>query len=46
MKIALDSRALYQSIAKDKYQIANLETLIEMIAEKLDGRERRPGNQR
>ena len=36
VKIALDARALNQSIAKDKYQLPNLENLIDMIAEKLD----------
>ena len=36
VKIALDARALNQSIAKDKYQMPNLDNLIDMIAEKLD----------
>ena len=36
VKIALDARALNESIAKDKYQMPNLENLIDMIAEKLD----------
>ena len=36
VKIALDARALNQSIAKDKYQMPILENLIDMIAEKLD----------
>ena len=39
MKIALDTRALSQSIAKDKYQMPNLDNLIDMIAEKLDKKE-------
>ena len=39
MKIALDARALNQSIAKDKYQMPNLDNLIDMIAEKLDKKE-------
>ena len=40
MKFALDARALNQSIAKTKYQVPNLENLIDMIAEKLDKEER------
>ena len=39
VKIVLDARALNQSIAKDKYQIPNLDNLIDMIAEKLDKKE-------
>ena len=39
MKVALDARALNQSIAKDKYQLPNLDSLIDMIAEKLDEKE-------
>ena len=39
VKIALDARALNESIAKDKYQMPNLENLIDMIAEKLDKEE-------
>ena len=39
MKIALDARALNQSIAKDKYQTPNLENINDMIAEKLDRKE-------
>ena len=39
VKIALDARALNQSIAKDKYQMPNLENLFDMIAEKLDKEE-------
>ena len=36
VKIALDARALNVSIAKDKYQMPNLDSLIDTIAEKLD----------
>ena len=36
VKIALDARALNESIAKDKYQMPNLDNLIDLIAEKLD----------
>ena len=36
VKIALDARALTESIAKDKYQMPNLDNLIDLIAEKLD----------
>ena len=36
VKIALDSRALNQAIEKDKYQMPNLENLLDMVAEKLD----------
>ena len=32
----MDARALNESIAKDKYQMPNLEILIDMIAQKLD----------
>ena len=39
MKIALDARALNQSIAKDKYQMPNLDNLIDMIAEELEKNE-------
>ena len=38
-KIALDARALNNSIAKDKYQVPNLENLMDKIAEKSDGKE-------
>ena len=34
-KIALDARALSESVAKDKYQMPNLDNLIDLIAEKL-----------
>ena len=40
VKIALDARALNQSIAKDKYQMPNLDNLIDMIAEELEKNER------
>ena len=43
VKIALDARALNESIAKDKYQIPNLDNLIDMIAEELEKSEGRPG---
>ena len=36
VKIALDARALNQSLAKPKYKMSNLDNLIDMIAEKLD----------
>ena len=36
VKIALDARALNQAIDKDKYQMPNLENLLDMVAEKLD----------
>ena len=36
VKIALDARALNESIAKDKYQMPNLDNLIDMIAEELE----------
>ena len=39
VKIALDARALNQSLAKDKYQMPNPDNLIDMIAEKLDEKE-------
>ena len=39
VKIALDAGALNNSIAKDKYQMPNLENLMDMIAEKIDGKE-------
>ena len=38
-KIALDARALYQPIAKDKYQMPNLDSFIDLIAEKQDEKE-------
>ena len=36
VKIALDARALNRAIDKDKYQLPNLENLLDMVAEKLD----------
>ena len=36
VKIALNARALNVSLAEDKYQMPNLDTLIDSIAEKLD----------
>ena len=39
VKIALDARALNQSIAKDKYQMPNLDNLFDMIAEELEKNE-------
>ena len=39
VNIAPDARALNQSIAKDKYQMPNLNNLIDVIAEKLDQKE-------
>ena len=39
MKIALDARALNQAIDKDKYQMPNLDNLLDMVAEKLDTEE-------
>ena len=39
VKIALDARALNESIAKNKYQMPNLENLMDMIAEKIEGQE-------
>ena len=39
VKIALDARALNQSIAEDEYQLPNLENLLDMVAEKIEGEE-------
>ena len=39
VKIALYARALNDSIAKDKYQMPNLENLMDMVAETIDGKE-------
>ena len=36
VKIALDACALNQAIGKDKYQMPNLDNLLDMVAEKLD----------
>ena len=38
-QIALDARGLNESIAKDKYQMPNLENLLDMVAEKIEGQE-------
>ena len=39
VKIALDARALNQSVAKDKYQMTHLDSLIDIIAEQLNEKE-------
>ena len=39
VKIALVARALNQAIDKDKYQMPNLDNLLDMVAEKLDNEE-------
>ena len=39
VKIALDARAVNDSIARDKYQMPNLDNLMDMVAEKIDGKE-------
>ena len=36
VKIALDAHALKQAINKDKYQMPNLDNLLDVVAEKLD----------
>ena len=36
VKIALDARALNNELIKDKYQMPNLEQLVDMVAEQLD----------
>ena len=36
VKIALDARALNNELIKDKYQMPNLELLVDMVAEQLD----------
>ena len=36
VKIAFDARALNTTIDKDKYQVPNLENLLDTVAEKLD----------
>ena len=36
VKIALNARALNKAIDKDKFQMPNLDNLMEMIAERLD----------
>ena len=40
VKFALDAWALNESIAKDKYQMPNLENLIDLVAEKIERQER------
>ena len=37
-KIALDARALNKGLIKDKYQMPNLEHLVDMFAEQLDNK--------
>ena len=39
VKIALDGRALNHEIDKDKYQMSNLDNLLDLVAEKLDTEE-------
>ena len=39
VKIALDARALNNEIVKDKYQMPNLEHLVDLVAEQLDNKE-------
>ena len=41
VKIALDARALNNEIVKDKYQMPNLEHLVDLVVEQLDNKERR-----
>ena len=36
VKIALDARALNNELIKDKYQMPNLEHLVDMVAEQTD----------
>ena len=36
MKKALDARALYESLAKDLYQLPNLDNFMDMIAEEVE----------
>ena len=40
VKIALDARALNNEIVKDKYQMPNLEHLVDLVAEQLDNKEK------
>ena len=40
VKIALDVRALNQAIDEDKYQMPNAESLLNVVAEKLDNENR------
>ena len=42
VKIALDARALNHAIDRDKYQMPNLENLLDMVAEKLDTKNGEP----
>ena len=39
VKIALDVRALNNEVVKDKYQMPNLEHLVDLVAEQLDNKE-------
>ena len=39
VKIALDARALDNEIVKEKYQMPNVETLVDLVAEQLDNKE-------
>ena len=39
VKIALDARALNNEIVKDKYQMPNLEHLVDLVAQQLDNKE-------
>ena len=39
VKIALDARAMNNEIVKDKYQMPNLEHLVDLVAEQLDNKE-------
>ena len=39
VKVALDARALNKAIDKDKYQMPNLDNLLDMVAKKLDTEE-------
>ena len=39
VKIALDARALNNEIVKDKYQMPNIEHLVDLVAEQLDNKE-------
>ena len=38
VKIAIDARALNNELNKDKYQMPNLEHLVDMVAEQLDNK--------
>ena len=40
VKIVLDARAFNQAIEKEKYQLPNLEPLLDMVAEKLETEKR------